>query len=154
MDCNDSKYTKMFVKPSYGGNMMNELIQNIMDNIDKNTIVYGHNVHKNELLFGSLKKVLDSDWLNNSDNYNITFNIKGQEMTWKVFSIYTTEKTNDYLITKFNSNKSFINYVNDKINKSVYDFEVEVNDSDKILTLSTCYDNADHRLVIHAKKIS
>lgn len=128
--------------------------RNDMDNIDKNTIVYGHNVHKNELLFGSLKKVLDSDWLNNSDNYNITFNIKGQEMTWKVFSIYTTEKTNDYLITKFNSNKSFINYVNDKINKSVYDFGVEVNDSDKILTLSTCYDNADHRLVIHAKKIS
>ena len=35
MDCNDDKYTKMFVKPSYGGNMMNELIQNIMDNVDK-----------------------------------------------------------------------------------------------------------------------
>ena len=35
MDYNEGKYTKIFVKPSYGGNMMNELIQNIMDNIDK-----------------------------------------------------------------------------------------------------------------------
>ena len=63
-------------------------------------------------------------------------------------------------ITKFTERKTNDNFdvnvkiINDKINKSVYDFGVEVNDSDKILTLSTCYDNADHRLVIHAKKIS
>lgn len=60
---------------------------------------------------------------------------------------FTERKTNDH----FDVN---VKIINDKINKSVYDFGVEVNDSDKILTLSTCYDNADHRLVIHAKKIS
>lgn len=128
--------------------------RNDMNEIDKNTIIYGHNVHKNELLFGSLKTVLEKSWYNNEDNLDITFSIKGQSMTWKIFSIYTIEKTNDYLITKFNSNKSFMNYIFDKKEKSIVDFGVEVSENDKILTLSTCYNNSNYRLVVHAKKIS
>lgn len=128
--------------------------RNNMNELDQNTIIYGHNVHKNELLFGSLKNVLDESWYTNKENFNITFSIKGQEMSWEIFSIYTVEKTNDYLITKFNSSKSFINYVNDKKEKSIVDFNVEVKEDDKILTLSTCYNNSNYRLVVHAKKIS
>ena len=38
------------------------------------------------------------------------------------------------------------------VNK-IYDFNVEVNTDDKILTLSTCANGNDNRLVVHAKLI-
>ena len=36
--------------------------------------------------------------------------------------------------------------------RSIYDFNYNVNKDDKILTLSTCYDD-DTRVVVHAKLI-
>ena len=38
------------------------------------------------------------------------------------------------------------------IDRSQYNFNTSVSDSDKILTLSTCYDN-NNKLVMHAKMI-
>ena len=38
------------------------------------------------------------------------------------------------------------------INRSIYDFKTSISENDKILTLSTCY-NDDERLVLHAKLI-
>ena len=38
--------------------------------------------------------------------------------------------------------------------RSIVDFHVEINENDRMLTLSTCYNNSDYRLVVHAKKIS
>lgn len=38
-------------------------------------------------------------------------------------------------------------------NRSIKDFNVEVSDNDNIVTLSTCYQGANDRLVVHAKKI-
>ena len=37
--------------------------------------------------------------------------------------------------------------------RSIYDFNIKLNEDDKILTLSTCYKDDKHRLVIHTKKI-
>lgn len=124
-----------------------------LDNLSKNIIMYGHNVKKNELMFGSLKYVLEDSWLNNPDNMEILFDIKGNTYKWQIFSIYTIDKTNDYLITDFSSNKSFKNYIDREISRSIKNFNVNVDDNDIILTLSTCYNDSNHRLVIHAKKI-
>ena len=48
--------------------------RNNMEDLDENTIIYGHNKYLNETMFGSLNKVLDDEWLNNSDNLIINFN--------------------------------------------------------------------------------
>ena len=37
--------------------------------------------------------------------------------------------------------------------RSIYDFNVELDANDKILTLSTCSNGNDQRLVVHAKLI-
>ena len=37
-------------------------------------------------------------------------------------------------------------------NRSIYDFQVELNQEDTVLTLSTCYDDND-KVVLHAKYI-
>ena len=70
-------------------------------------------------------------------------------------------KTNEDLKSKFdtlkgleaNSQKDSSLTVDDFIkNRSIYDFETEVSKDNKILTLSTCYDDYS-KVVLHAKLI-
>ena len=127
--------------------------RNDIDNLDKNTIIYGHNISKDYLMFGSLRNTLNESWYKNSENQIITFNTLNENINWQIFSMYTIEKTSDYLITEFSTKESYKRFIEKIKNRSVYDFEIEVNEEDKILTLSTCYQDDKHRLVIHAKMI-
>jgi len=124
-----------------------------MDNISKNTIIYGHSGLKGNIMFSSLQKTLESKWYNNQNNLNIKFSIKEKEYEWKIFSIYVVDNTSDYLYTNFNSDEAYLNFINMIKNRSITNYEVEVNSTDKILTLSTCYKDNSRRLVIHAKML-
>ncbi len=124
------------------------------DELNQNTILYGHNVLGTNLLFGSLSKTVESSWYENSSNLIFSFNTEKENMKWQIFSIYVIPVTNDYLITNFNSETSFLNFVQMLKDRSVKDFGVEVNGKDKIITLSTCYKDSTKRVVIHAKRIS
>lgn len=127
--------------------------RNNMSVIDKNTIIYGHSGLKGNLMFSSLEKVLNNDWYSNENNLNINFSIKNNNYTWRIFSIYTIEKTNDYLYTNFSTEDKYLSFIDKIKSRSINDFNVEVNTNDKILTLSTCYKDDKHRLVIHAKML-
>ena len=121
--------------------------------LNQNTILYGHHVLGTDLLFSTLTKTLDPSWYNNESNLTITFNTEQGNMKWQIFSIYLIPVTNDYLITNFNSPESFLNFVQKLKDRSIKDFGVEVNGSDKIITLSTCYKDSSERVVIHAKRV-
>ena len=53
----------------------------------------------------------------------------------------------------FNSSESFEKFATTMASRSVYDFGVDVNHDDKILTLSTCYNDKGTRLVVQAKLV-
>ena len=125
--------------------------RNNFPNFSQNTIIYGH-TYKDTIMFSSLKNVLNDNWLNNKDNHIIEFNSTNKEHKWQIFSIYTIEKTTDYLDIKFND-EEFIKFTNMLKNRSIKNFNVEINKDDKILTLSTCYISSKYRLVVHAKLI-
>ncbi|MBE6152380.1 MAG: class B sortase [Firmicutes bacterium] len=127
--------------------------RNNIDTLNQNTIIYGHNITKDRLMFGSLRNTLNESWYKNSENHIITFNTLNENSKWQIFSLYTIEETSDYLITSFSSLNSFKNYIERETNRSIYNFNVDVSEEDKILTLSTCYQDDKHRLVIHAKKV-
>lgn len=124
-----------------------------IDNLSQNNIIYGHK-SGGSLMFGSLKKLLDKSWYTNESNHIITFNTLNKNLKWQIFSIYTIGVTNDYLISNFTSNRNFMIFIEREKERSVYDFNVEVTEEDKILTLSTCYNTADYRLVVHAKLLN
>ena len=126
--------------------------RNSFPNLSKNTIIYGHTYRNSSLAFSTLKYVLEDDWLSNSDNYIITFTTENKELKFKIFSIYTTKKTNNYLNT-YMDRETFEAFIKDAKEKSVKDFEEEVDFNDNILTLSTCYNTSSYRLVVHAKLI-
>ena len=103
-------------------------------------------------MFGSLKNILNNGWLNNKDNYIVKLSTEEENTLWQVFSVYRIPTTNDYLKVVFNDDDDFINFGNMLIERSQYDFGTSINGDDRILTLSTCYNNSD-KVVLHAKLI-
>ncbi len=124
--------------------------RNDINNLNKNTIIYAHGRYDGTM-FGSLKNILSSGWLNNSDNYIVRLSTETENSLWQVFSVYKIPTTNDYLQTDFNDDE-FKNFTDMLINRSSFDFNTNLNENDKILTLSTCY-NDNEKVVLHAKLI-
>jgi len=122
------------------------------DGSDKNIIIYGHNI-KTGSMFGTLKNVLEKNWQENLDNRKITFITESEEAIFEVFSTYVIEPEIYYTTTNFNDDIEYQTFLN-KINKrSNYDYKIDVNSSDTILTLSSCTNDGKKRVVLHAKKI-
>ena len=125
--------------------------RNQITSLDKNTIIYAHGRIDNTM-FGSLKNILTSGWLNNTDNYVVKMSTEYGNTLWQVFSVYHIPTTNDYIRTNFKSNKNFLTFANTLIERSQHDFNTTINEDDHILTLSTCY-NDKEKVVLHAKLI-
>ena len=126
--------------------------RNNIDNLSKNTILYAHGLVNNQM-FGSMRRVVKQSWYNNKNNRIITIVTPRGNQKWQGFSTYTIEPESYYITTSFKDNDEFNNFINTLKQRSVYNYGVEVNASDKILTLSSCYDDKK-RMVLHAKLIS
>lgn len=125
--------------------------RNSKSSYDKNNILYAHG-RVDTTMFGSLKNILKSNWYENKNNHVIKTSNEYENSLWQVFSVYRIDTTSDYLQTKFNTDEEFLNFVNMLKERSYYDFNVNLSGTDKILTLSTCY-NSKQRVVMHAKLI-
>ena len=125
--------------------------RNNINLLSKNTILYAHGRLDNTM-FGSLKNILKSNWLNNTNNYVVKLSTETENTLWQVFSIYRIPTTNDYIKTNFSSDEDFINWTSILIDRSMHNFNTSVEKNDIILTLSTCYNN-DEKVVLHAKLI-
>lgn len=124
--------------------------RNKLDGNDKNIIIYGHNM-RNGSMFASLKNTLDNSWLENKENQSIIFETENKHTIYQVFSVYKIKKEDYYLTTDFKDD-DYKNFISTLKKRSIYNFDVDLNDTDNILTLSTCANNSNYRIVLHAKK--
>lgn len=118
---------------------------------DKNTIIYGHGMNNNTI-FGTLRYVVDNWWYTNQNNTIVKLSTPTENTLWQVFSVYTTPEESYYLQTNFIDDESYLNFLTTLINRSIYNFNTEINEKDSIITLSSCYNN-ELRVVLHAKLI-
>lgn len=126
--------------------------RNDLNNLRKNSIIYGHNM-LNKTMFGSIPdNVLSTSWLSNPNNHLIKLSTPNSNMVWKIFSVYTVEPESYYIKTLFN-NIEYEQFINTIKSRSIYNFNEEVTINDYILTLSTCDNSGKKRVVIHAKLI-
>lgn len=123
------------------------------ENFEKNTIIYGHNL-TNKTMFGSLPRALKSNWYKNKNNHLIEMDTINAKSVWKVFSIYKIEPVTDYLRTTFYSKTEYEEWLNLMKNRSIYNFDESLSADAQILTLSTCDDSGNNRVVIQAKLVS
>jgi len=125
--------------------------KNKLDGTDKNIVIYGHN-RRDGSMFASLKNILKEEWYSNEENRKITFITENEEAIYEVLSIYQIEAEDYYITTDF-KNEEFLEYIQKVKNRSIKDFNIDVTEEDNILTLSTCGNDNDHRVVLHAKKL-
>ncbi len=125
--------------------------RNDIDNLSQNTIIYAHGLH-NGTMFGSLRDTLKEKWFNNS-NHIINIATLNKSSNWEIFSVYKVPNTTDYLTTNFKNDTTYQNYLDMITSRSIYNFNKDITINDKILTLSTCYNN-DIKIVVHARLIS
>lgn len=118
---------------------------------DTNTVLYAHGRLDNTM-FGSLRKVIKEEWYTNSDNHIIQYSNDYYSTMWQVFSIYRVKETNDYIKIGFNTDSDYQQFIDMIKGRSIYDFGVDVSINDKIITLSSCYNDTD-RMVLHAKLV-
>jgi len=117
----------------------------------RNTILYAHG-RVDTTMFGSLKNILKSNWVKNKDNFIVKTSNEKENSLWQVFSVYKIPTTSDYLQVEFYSNDEFYNWANMLLKRSNYNFNTTINETDNIITLSTC-SNDEQRIVLHAKLI-
>lgn len=125
--------------------------QNKVDMSDTNTIIYAHG-RVDGTMFGSLKNALDKSYLQSRDEKVIKISTLTKNYLFEVFSVYHIPTTDDYLSKNFTSTEDYDNFLNMIKQRSVHNFSVEVLNTDKIVTLSTCYNNRE-KVVMHAKLI-
>ena len=118
---------------------------------NRNTIIYAHG-RTDKTMFGTLRKVLNNGWINNTNNYVIKISTEKENSLWQIFSIYHIPTTNDYLQTEFKDEKEYQRFLNILKNRSNHNFNTSITSNDTILTLSTCYNDSE-KMVVHAKLI-
>ena len=112
---------------------------------DSNTVIFGHNTNSHTM-FSELRDIYKG---NLGNNIYINIYTESGSITYQVFSIYLENPNNTSNISKY-INTSIVNNMKNKSNLNV---GIDVSKEDKILTLSTCNNVTNDRLVMHAKKI-
>lgn len=121
--------------------------RNTIDDWDKNTIIYGHNM-KNGSMFGTLKRIITS-----KIDAPIYIYTPKHKYKWKIISVYNIPETTDYLESSFATDDDFADFVKMIVGRSRFNYNTEVAYEDHLLTLSTCYTHYT-RTVVHAKLVS
>ena len=118
---------------------------------DNNTIIYGHGMNNNTI-FGTLRYIVENWWYNNQDNHIVKLSTPTENTLWQVFSVYTIPEESYYLQTNFSNDEEYTKFLTKLKSRSKFSFNTELNSQDKIITLSSCYNN-ELRVVLHAKLI-
>lgn len=126
--------------------------RNNIDELDTNTIIYAHG-RVDGTMFGSLKNTLNSDFFKDRDENLVKISTINNSYLFEIFSVYRIPTTDDYLYNNFGSNQDYESFLDIIKNRSIHDFSVDVLNTDKIITLSTCYNSRD-KVVMHAKLVN
>ena len=117
---------------------------------DENTVLFGHHM-RNKTMFAQLKKYKEKEFF--YGNNDIVIEVEnGKVLKYKVFSAYVTDAKDNYIKTNFDDKAQYKEFLDKIKNKSIYKSDINVDENDKIITLSTCsYEFNDARMVVHGK---
>lgn len=123
----------------------------------KNMIIHGHHMRDGEM-FADILKLADIEFY--KQNPVIEFDTPAESANWKIISVFKTNTLAEhgpvfnYTLSEFASSKSFMNFVSEIKARSLIETHIDVNEDDKLITLSTCsYEFKDFRTVVVARKV-
>lgn len=125
--------------------------------LDRNTVVFGHNMRYSDKIFGMLEDYKTISGFKTAPV--IHCNTIYDDYSWKVYAVFISnnkpEDDNNYVFNyTFTSltDAKFEDYIKEIDKRTLYHTGVDINAKDQILTVSTCcYDFTDAKLVIIAR---
>lgn len=120
----------------------------------QNLLIYGHN-RRDLSMFGSLKSILDDNWRSNPENLYINFADENGTGVYKVFSTFICNDADvsSYLETNFSTKEDLQQYITKLKKCSIYKFDTDIENAEKMITLYTCYGANNQRLLVCAVKV-
>lgn len=114
--------------------------------IDKNTVIYGHNI-KSGIMFADLQKILDNEI---EGDVVIEIYTPNEKLNYKVFSSYMSYPDDYAIKSNIVDDETQGAYIKEMLNRSETIYNLVPYKTDKVLTLSTCDDTGAQRILIHA----
>ncbi|MBR3781292.1 MAG: sortase [Clostridia bacterium] len=128
--------------------------RNSLHSLDRNTIIFGHNMRRDDKIFGTLEQYRTVEGFARAPIIGMS-TLYG-DYTFKIYAAFISNSDRDddngnflnFIFTN-TPDENFANYIAEIDKRKFYTTGVDINFSDKILTLSTCcYDFSDARLVV------
>lgn len=135
-------------------------VDNNIEEMSRNTTVFGHNLRKDDVMFGVLEAYMTIDGFKNAPV--IQCDTIYNDYNWKIYAVFITngkKRTGsdyllNYIFSDVKSDAVFAEYIEELDRRRLYKTGVDILSSDKILTLSTCsYLFKDARLVVVARMV-
>lgn len=131
----------------------------------RNFVIYGHNWtnlrspmdignNPKHVMFGQLPSYTNMNWA--TEHPYVYFSTEKNEGIWKVFAVFYCELSTSFYYNQANPTKeNFAKMLKEFQDRSMFDFSTEVNENDRIITLSTCTreygSHANQRFVVMAR---
>ena len=117
-----------------------------------NTVIYGHNM-EGGMMFNRLTRYLDEDFF--YENRYIYLDSNEGTCVFEIFSVFKANEKDNYFYSFFNSERDFVDFCYEMKYKSVFPVdEIEFEEGDRIITLSTCTnENQKERYAVQGKLI-
>lgn len=127
--------------------------ENDIEKLDYNIVIYGHNM-KSDIMFHDLRYYSDETYC--QEHPYIEYSTLYHDYIYEIFSVYETSVDFPYITVLFDSDEAFYELSSQFKDRSMYEIDVDLNDSDKVITLSTCTSfsiNSDKRFVVQGKLV-
>lgn len=131
---------------------------NNIEKLDRNTIIHGHNMSHDDLMFGMLETYKKINGFKTAPL--IKFDTIYRDTKWKIYAVFLTNGDGSadngylfpYLFRNVSSDQVFKTYIDQIDKRKIYSTGVDILPTDQILTLSTCtYEFNNARLVVVAR---
>lgn len=117
---------------------------------EDNTVVYGHNL-KNQKMFADLKKIYDGEF--GKDVYIEVYDTENNFIKYKIFATYMVEPTLEVVKKDFKISEKK-KYIDNAYNQSTVKFNCGFNYQKDLLTLVTCDNTGNKRIIVNALRVN
>ncbi len=121
-------------------------VLNDIDDVKNKIFVLGHNIRnvsrnpiitdKNHTRFEQLPSFMYLDFI--EDNKYVQFTINGKDYLYKIFSVSIVKDSELSYQTTSLDKEELKEYIDKSLKESYYDFDIDVDENDNIITLATC----------------
>ncbi len=135
-----------------------------LNKLQKITTIFSHNMlnvsskplinNENHKRFEQLMNFVYYDFVKKNKYIEYTFNNKNY--LYKIYSVSFQEESNYEYENSFPNSEKTKKYINNAKEKSIYNFDVDMNENDTLLTLVTCtrfFGDKNYSFVVDARKV-